>query len=606
MANNDLIDTNLAQDAYIAFDALTLKDFIIDKLNKNEKFTDQIYEGSNLSSIIDIIAYSYHVLMFYLNSTASESTFTQATIYENINKIVNLVGYKPTGKHTSVCSLSAIADSSLPINSYFIRKYSYFLVNDIQYTFLKNVNFSKTTTDVESLQTINDSAILYQGTVQQYPVYIASGSEFETLPVVVDNIVDVDTEKFISEGSISVYVKEKLTGKYYEYNEVGTLYQAKSFDRIYDLRLNENGNYEIKFGNGIFGRRLNEGDEVVVYYILSDGSSGVISKNSINGNKLFTYSTGLFETIYTDTIFDIDSELITSALASLITFTNPNNSTDIGQAETVEEMKKNTPMFVSSNLRLITSQDYTSFLNKNLNNLTQSIYVASNDEYINEYIKYFYGISVDPNKVNRILLNQVNFADSCDFNNVNVFCVPSFKNNEDNTTPPYLSTAFKNVIVDLTKEYKALGAEVIPRDPIYVAFKLGVTNSANLTPSIADACKLVIVRQSNNKIQKDVIKNKVVETIRDFFSPRKNKLGQTIFLSNLTSRLLEIVGVKSIYTNNSVENINYNGISFLAWNAIYPKDDIIQINQDTALPFYKFPYLFYPNTISNFIEVIDE
>lgn len=605
MSNNNL-DKNLAQDAYIAFDALTLKDFIVNKLSKNENFTDQIYEGSNLSSIIDIIAYSYHVLMFYLNSTASESTFTQATIYENINKIVNLVGYKPTGKHTSVCSLSAVADSSLPIDSYYIRKYSFFLINDIQYTFLKDVNFSKTTSNIEPLQSVNDNVILYQGTVQQYPVYTAAGTEYETLPIVVNNIVDTETDKFISEGSISVYVKEKLTNKYYEYSEINTLYLAKTFDRVYDLRLNENGNYEIKFGNGVFGRRLNEGDEVVVYYVLSDGNAGIISKNSIRGNKLFTYSTSLYETIHADTTLDVESEIITTTLASLITFTNPNNSTDIGQAETVEEIKKNTPMFVSSNLRLVTGQDYTSFLNKNLSNLAQSIYVASNDEYINDYIKYFYNISVDPNKVNRILLNQVNFADSCDFNNVNIFCVPSFKNNEDNATPPYLSTAFKNVIVDITKDYKTLGAEVVPRDPIYVTFKIGITHSANLTPTIADSCKLVVVRQNNNKIQKDVIKNKVVETIRAFFDPRKNKLGQNMLLSNLTSSILGIVGVKSIYTSNTAENINYNGISFLAWNAVYPKDDITQINQDVTLPFYKFPYLSYPNTINNFIEVVDE
>jgi hypothetical protein len=606
MTNNTLIDVNLAQDAYVTFDALSLKDFIIDRLNKNENFTDQIYEGSNLSSIIDIVAYSYHVLMFYLNSTASESTFSQATLYENINKIVNLVGYKPTGKQTSVCSISAVADTSLPINSYFIRKYSYFLINDIQYTFLKNINFSKTTTATESLQAINDNVILYQGTVQEYPAYTASGVEFETLPVVVDNIIDTNTDKFISEGTISVYVKEKNSNKYYEYTEINTLYLAKSYSRVYDLRLNENGNYEIKFGNGIFGRRLNEGDEVIVYYLLSDNTAGIISKNSIRGNKLFTYSTGLYETIHTDTNSQQESAIVTNALSPLITFTNPNNSTEIGQAETVEEIKKNTPMFVSSNLRLVTSQDYTSFISKNLNKFTQSIYVASNEEYINDYINYFYNISVDPNKVNRILLNQVNFADSCDFNNINVFCVPSFRNDEDNITPPYLSTSFKNLIVDLTKNYKTVSAEVVPRDPIYVTFKVGITNSSIITPSITEDCKLTIVRQNNNKIQKDVIKNKVITTIRNFFNPQKNSLGQNLLLSNLTASILGIEGVKSVRTTNTNENINYNGVSFLAWNTVYPNDDITQINQDTTLPFYKFPYLYYPNTINNYIEVIDE
>jgi hypothetical protein len=97
----------------VAFDATTLKDFIIQRLNENEKFTDQNYEGSNLAAIIDIIAYSYHVLLFYLNNTASEVDFNQATLYENMNRIVKLIGYKPTGQQTSVVPINAIAEAEI-------------------------------------------------------------------------------------------------------------------------------------------------------------------------------------------------------------------------------------------------------------------------------------------------------------------------------------------------------------------------------------------------------------------------------------------------------------------------------------------------------------
>ena len=75
---NKFLEFNLPQDAYVAFDAVTLKEYIVDRLNKNEKFTDQNFDGSNLAAIIDIIAYSYHVLLFYLNTTASEVNFDQA------------------------------------------------------------------------------------------------------------------------------------------------------------------------------------------------------------------------------------------------------------------------------------------------------------------------------------------------------------------------------------------------------------------------------------------------------------------------------------------------------------------------------------------------
>lgn len=605
MSNKQFTDFSLPQDAYVAFDALSLKDYIISRLSKDEFFTDQVYEGSNLSSIIDIIAYSYHVLLFYLNDTAAESTFSQATLYENMNKIVNLIGYKPTGKQTSICSINATANSGLPIGNYYIRKYSYFLIDNIQYNFIDSYNFSKTVTGDEPIESLNENVILYQGTIQQYPLYTASGDEYETIPIVVDNIVSQNNQKFISNGTISVYVKEKLSNTYKEYTEIDNLYLATSNSRSYDLRINENGNYEVKFGNGIFGRKLEEGDEVIIYYILSDNVSGLISANAINGNKLFTYSTDLFEAIYNDTSTN-QTTLITNDNSANILFVNPTNSTFVGNAETVDEIRSNVPKFVSSNQRLVTTEDFTTFFKKELSNIVQSVYVASNAEFIDSYIKYFYDISVNPMKVNRVLINQANFADSCDFNNVNVFCVPKFNILDSNNNLNYLPTSFKNLIVDITQNKKMVGLEVIPRDPVYVTFKLGISNQQTLTPSITEDCKLVLVREASNKIQKDTLKNKVIEIIKNFFSLSNNSLGQLISVNDLLSQILSVVGIRSVRTTNTKENISFQGISFIAWNPVYETDDIEIINQDTSLPFFKFPYLNSPESLSNYIEVVDE
>ena len=170
---NKFLDFNLPQDAYVAFDAVSLKEYIVDRLNENEKFTDQKFDGSNLAAVIDIIAYSYHVLLFYLNNTASESNFDQATLYENMNKIVKLIGYKPTGKQTSIVPIEATASSSLAAANYTIKKYSYFLADNIQYNFLDDISFSKTTAADEKIQEISDDVILYQGTIKEYPDYTA-------------------------------------------------------------------------------------------------------------------------------------------------------------------------------------------------------------------------------------------------------------------------------------------------------------------------------------------------------------------------------------------------------------------------------------------------
>lgn len=601
--DNQNLEFNLPQNAYVNFDALSLKSFMIDQLNTAGVFTDQKYEGSNMSAILDILAYYTHVLMFYLNQTSSESMFSQTTIYENMNKIVKLIGYKPTGQQTALAPINCVASAGLGVGNYNIRKYSYFLIDNIQYTFISDHSFDKTITESETIQTLADNAILYQGVVGEYPIYTCEGGEYETFPVVVDNLVGGDT-KFISHGSISVYVKESLSGIWREYSEVDSLFLTSSTDKVYDLRLNENGHYEIKFGNGVFGRRMEVGDEVAVFYILSDGDRGIISKNSINGNKLFIYSSRRFEDIYSDinssTVVQIDP-----TNSSTLYFTNPSNSTLVYEAETVPEIRDNTPTFLSSQLRLVTESDYERFLKKSMPSILNDVKVVDNTTFMSGYIQYFYDICVDPNKVNRVILNQVNFADSCDFNNINVFCVPTFTLTADGQYPDFLSNNFKNLIISSTKDKKMISNEVIPRDPVYTAIDLGFTNEL-ISRRVADNTKLVIIRENNDKVNKDLLKRQVIDNILTYFSSGNCTLGQTINMTDLTSTILNTRGVKYIKTVDTTTGVYYNGLSFVSWNPVFEGVDERLINQNTTLEYFKFPYWYNPNALITKVEVIDE
>jgi hypothetical protein len=597
------IEYNLPKNAYINFDALSLKDFIIQKLNENSNFTDQNYEGSNLASFIDIIAFSYHVLLFYLNQTASESMFSQATIYENINKIVNLVGYKPTGKQTSLVPVSCVASSSLGVGNYTLRKYGYFLVDKIQYTILEDFNFEKSITGSQDIDSIKNNLILYQGTVGEYPIYTANGDEFETLPIVVVNRVDTNDTRFISDGTVSVYVKEKSDGKWYEYQELDNIFLAKNDDRYYSVRLNDSGFYEVKFGNGIFGRKIESGDEVAIYYILSDNLNGIISKGAINGNKLFNFNSTRFTQIYNDTTTSNSENVIDSVNNSFLYFTNTDNSTAISEAESVEQIKNNVPKYLNSQIKLVTEDDYDTFLNKEISNIISSVKTVNNKIFIDSYIDYFYKICVDPNKSNRVIINQVNFADSCDFTNVNVFCVPKFSLKDDGTYPPFLSNSLKNLIIEKTKDRKILSHEVVPRDPIYVAFDIGFTNGV-ASKSVLDTSKLEIIRKNDSKTNPENLKKKVGDIILSFFDSSRNVLGQKLDISSLTSDILSLEGVANIRTRNG--NEIFNGISFVSWNAIYEDVDDLIINQTTTLPFFKFPYFFNPRSIYQKISIVNE
>jgi hypothetical protein len=603
MANTP--EYNLPSNAYANFDATSLKSFIIERLNESGKFTDQNYEGSNISSLLDILAYYTHVLMFYLNQTSSESSFSQTSIYENMNRIVKLIGYSPTGKQTSLISIDCVSSRNLLPGSYTIKKYSYFLSDSIQYTFISDQIFEKTTDQIEIIDSISKTSILHQGTVGEYPDYISEGADYDTFPIVVDNLVSRNDTKFISQGSISVYVKEQADGVWVEYDEVDSLFLSKITDRVYNIRLNENGHYEVKFGNNVFGRKLDNGDIVKIFYILSDGDKGQISKNAINGNKLFTYNSLKFNEIYAQINEGSNSSKITDTNRSYLTFSNPSNSTVIREGETVEQIRENSPVFLSNQLRLVTESDYERFLKKTIPNVLNDVKVVDNTSFINGYINYFYEICIDPNKVNRVILNQVNFADSCDFNNINIFCVPRFSILTDGEYPSFISNNFKTLMRDITKDKKMINNSIVPRDPIYMALDFGTTINTP-TKNIYNDCKLVVTRNKNDNINKETIKRNIVDIILDYFTPKNVTLGQIINMSEISAKIAKIAGVRNIRTHNVIENTYFNGVSFIMWNPLFEDVDETIVNQTITLPYYKFPYIYNPLTISNRIQVIDE
>ena len=105
-----------------------------------------------------------------------------------MNKIVKLIGYKPAGKQTSIVPINAVGSADMAIANYTIRKNSYFLADGFQYNFIDDYSFNKTTTGSEVIKTLNDSVILYQGSIKEYPDYTAQGEEFELVPIVVKNV----------------------------------------------------------------------------------------------------------------------------------------------------------------------------------------------------------------------------------------------------------------------------------------------------------------------------------------------------------------------------------------------------------------------------------
>jgi hypothetical protein len=70
-----------------------MRDLIIRKLIEDPATMNQIYPGSNISILVDLVATMYQTLTYQLNHAASESMFSQSQYYENIVRIAKLLGY---------------------------------------------------------------------------------------------------------------------------------------------------------------------------------------------------------------------------------------------------------------------------------------------------------------------------------------------------------------------------------------------------------------------------------------------------------------------------------------------------------------------------------
>lgn len=602
MADNT--DFTLNKNNYATFDALTLKQLIKQRLNDGGVYTDQIFEGSNISAIIDIIAYSYHTLLFYLNNTASESLFSESTLYENMNRIVKLIDYNPTGFQTSLLSFEAEASENIPSNLYTIKRYSYFTLNGIYYSFNKDISFNKTTDSIEKLTSLSEDNLLRQGQYFEYPSQVSIGEDFEVFTVVVEDVKN-NKPVFIDSSSFGVYVKDVDTGKHEFYTETNNIFLLGPDSLSYEKRLNENGFYEIKFGNGVFGKKLKIGDQVLIYYLKSDGEKGKVSPNQLNGNKINFFTTPQFEIISKD-IYDQNFTFLTPQQTQEISFSNLNSSTESKEKEDVESIKINSKKLFQSQNRLVTVQDYTSFINKNFSNLVDSLKVVSNNSYIKDYIGYFYDLGLDrPNDDPRFLFNQLKFSTSASNNNVYMFLVPSIRNVDENNIETFLSTSQKNTIIEAIETQKMVNIEIIPQDPIYNAFNMGLQlPNETLSREIISETFLVVKRDINERVSAENLKQQINNIFINYF--KDSKIGSLVSLSDIKNQILSLAGVTNILTRRVNNNLTLEtpNISLLSFNNNYPEVDIEIITSDLQLPFFKYPFLFN-NTIANNIIVED-
>ena len=342
---------------YTNLDFDQIKESIKDYLRANSDFTDFDYEGSNMSVIIDTLAYNTYITAFNSNMTINESFLDSAVLRENVVSLARNIGYVPRSRTASTANIAfqVGVSTSTPTATLQPGLVCVGAQEDTTYTFsipesiTSNVD---SVTGIATFGTSTDPITVYEGTYvrNQFTVDGSLDQRF-----VLDN-------PFIDTATIVVYVKGVGdVGIGPEYKKIDNIIGITNTSETYLLQEIQDEKYELLFGDGIFGRKLEDGNEITVDYILTNGKSG-------NGPANFSY---------TGSISDSLGNLLT--LNSTPTITTVQGATNGGDIEPIDSVKYFAPRLYSSQYRAVTARDYESIIQTIYPN-TESVSVVGGEE----------------------------------------------------------------------------------------------------------------------------------------------------------------------------------------------------------------------------------
>jgi hypothetical protein len=349
----------------------TLKEY----LQTNANFTDYDFEGSNLSTILDVLAYNTYITSYNANMVTNEVFIDSATLRENVVSLARNIGYTPRSRTSARATISFTVDltSVTPVPSSLTLKKgpvasttSSFGNSSFVFSILEDITVP-VYNGVASFSNIS----IYEGTLlsKDFTFSYSDPNQKFNLP-----------NSGIDTNLISVTVKNNqnsTTGTKYAYQD--SLFNLTKDSNVYFLQEISDERYEIFFGDGIFGKSLTGGNFITVDYIVSNGDSA----NGISG---FAFSGKLS---YNRNGLDYS---VTSGISLVTTGLSSSGGENI---ESVESVKKFAPRIYASQNRALTASDYETLIPSRIYPETESISVFGGEELVPpQYGKVF--ISIKP------------------------------------------------------------------------------------------------------------------------------------------------------------------------------------------------------------------
>ena len=312
-----------------------IKQSITDYLRTNSNFTDYDFEGSNLSTIVDALAYNTYITSYNANMVSNEVFIDSATLRENVVSLARNIGYTPRSSKSSRANISFIVNTAnystkpqtITLNKGVVATSQAFGVENYTFSIMEDI-----TVPVENDIATFSNIDVYEGT------YVTAEFSYNTFDpnqrYILDNSnIDISTINVTWKPSALSSVKRR-------YRRSDSLFEVTSESPVYWVQEIEDERYELIFGDGIFGIALQEPNFLEVTYLVNNGSnSNGISDLNFNG-KLTTSR---------------DNVSVDSGISRITVNTPSYAGADI---ESVESIKKYAPQTYASQNRAVTASDY--------------------------------------------------------------------------------------------------------------------------------------------------------------------------------------------------------------------------------------------------------
>ena len=303
-------------------------------LRENSDFSDMDFEGSNLSILINTLAYNSYISAYNTNMVVNETFIDSATLRENVVSLARNIGYVPRSKSAAKSKVDyfitgiSTSTSTITFQSGVIANGT---VSNANYIFSLPETVTGTVTNGISEGTIEIcqgqylSSQFVVNNSQPNQRFILPNSDIDTSTIIV-NILE-------SNGSSTST----------EYNLVENIIGITSTSNIYLLQETTDEKYELLFGDNVFGKKLDSGNVVNVSYIKTSGSNG-------NGAARFKFAGSIKD----------ENGATLDGYRTVLTAQYPSENGD--EIETLDSVRYYAPRLYSSQHRAVTASDYESII----------------------------------------------------------------------------------------------------------------------------------------------------------------------------------------------------------------------------------------------------